>query len=83
MSTKWVDQVNQLTDIFKEVSIFVVWLGRFASSASSNISREKGEKSHSVEKVDPSALEWLFISFYVRGFECVENEVLSTYGKSL
>ena len=41
--------------------------------------RKKGE-SHSVEtsgKGDPSALEWL-----VRGFGCVENEVLSTYSKS-
>ena len=24
VSTKWVDQIDQLTDIFKEVSIFVV-----------------------------------------------------------
>ena len=33
VSTKWVDQIDQLTDIFKEVSIFVVWLGRFAPFA--------------------------------------------------
>ena len=25
VSTKWVDQIDQLTDIVKEVSIFVVW----------------------------------------------------------
>ena len=30
VSTKWVDQIDQLTDIFEEVSIFVEWLGRFA-----------------------------------------------------
>ena len=33
VSTKWVDQIDQLTDIFKEVSICVVWLGRFAPFA--------------------------------------------------
>ena len=33
VSTKWVDQIGQLTDILKEVSIFVVWLGRFAPFA--------------------------------------------------
>ena len=40
---------------------------------------KKGAKFYDVEKVerDPSALEWL-----VRCFGCVENEVLSTYGKS-
>ena len=32
-STKWVDQIDQLTDIFEEVSVFVVWLGRFAPFA--------------------------------------------------
>ena len=44
---------------------------------------EKRGKSHSVEKSgkgDPSALE--FFLFHVRGFGCVHNEVLSTYGKS-
>ena len=30
VSTKWVDQIDQLTHIFEEASIFVVWLGRFA-----------------------------------------------------
>ena len=29
----WVDQIDQLTVIFEEVSIFVVWLGRFAPFA--------------------------------------------------
>ena len=33
VSTKWVDQIEQLTDIFEEVSIFVVWLGLFAPFA--------------------------------------------------
>ena len=33
VSTKWVDQIDQLTDIFKEVNLFVVWLGRFAPFA--------------------------------------------------
>ena len=33
MSIKWVDQIDQLTDIFEEVSIFVVRLGRFAPFA--------------------------------------------------
>ena len=33
VSTKWVDEGDQLTDIFKEVSLFVVWLGRFAPFA--------------------------------------------------
>ena len=33
VSTKWVDQIDQLTDIFEEVSIFVVRLGRFAPFA--------------------------------------------------
>ena len=33
VSTKWVDQIDQLTDIFEEVSKFVVWLGRFAPFA--------------------------------------------------
>ena len=33
VSTKWVDQIDPLTDIFEEVSIFVVWLGRFAPFA--------------------------------------------------
>ena len=33
VSTKWVDQIDQLTDIFKEVNIFLVWLGRFAPFA--------------------------------------------------
>ena len=30
VSTKWVDQIDQLPDIFEEVDIFVVWLGRVA-----------------------------------------------------
>ena len=30
VSTKWVDQIDQLTDIIEEVSIFVVWLGPLA-----------------------------------------------------
>ena len=33
VSTKWVDQIDQLTDILKEVIIFVVWLGRFSPFA--------------------------------------------------
>ena len=33
LPTKWVDQKDQFTDIFKEVSLFVVWLGRFAPFA--------------------------------------------------
>ena len=33
VSTKWGDQIDQLTDIFEEVSMFVVWLGRFAPFA--------------------------------------------------
>ena len=33
VSTKWVDQIDQLTDIFEEVSNFVAWLGRFAPFA--------------------------------------------------
>ena len=33
MSTKWFDQIDQLTDIFEDASIFVVWLGRFAPFA--------------------------------------------------
>ena len=41
----------------------------------------KKEESFIVsKKVDPSALEWVLS--HVRGFGCVENEVLSTYGKS-
>ena len=38
---------------------------------------KKGGKSHSVEKGGP----FCFLS-HVRGFGCVENEVLSTYGKT-
>ena len=30
VSTKWVDQIDQLPGIFEEINIFVVWLGRFA-----------------------------------------------------
>ena len=30
VSTKYVDQIDQIIDIIKEVSIFAVWLGRFA-----------------------------------------------------
>ena len=30
VSTKWVDQIDELPDIFEEVSIVVVRLGRFA-----------------------------------------------------
>ena len=44
------------------------------------VPKKKRGKSHSLEKSGegyPSALEWL-----VRGFGSVENEVLSTYGKS-
>ena len=33
MSTKWVDLFDELTDIVKEVSLFVLWLGRFAPFA--------------------------------------------------
>ena len=33
VSTKWVDQIDPLTDIFEGVTIFVVWLGRFAPFA--------------------------------------------------
>ena len=33
VSTKCVDQIDQLTNIFKEVSMFVVYLGRFAPFA--------------------------------------------------
>ena len=39
-------------------------------------SAEKGGKSHSVEK------KWNGFLSHVRGFGCVENEVLSTHGKS-
>ena len=49
---------------------------------------EKFEQSHSAEKgesriliVSKKALEWFFLSQF-RSFGCVENEVLSTYGKS-
>ena len=38
--------------------------------------RKKKESLIVSKKVDPSALEWLFS--HVRGFRCVENEVLST-----
>ena len=33
VSTKWANQIDQLTDIFKEVILFVVLLGRFAPFA--------------------------------------------------
>ena len=33
VSTKWVDQIDQLIDKFEEVTIFVLWLGRFAPFA--------------------------------------------------
>ena len=33
VSTKWVDQIDQLLGIFEEINIFVVWLGRFAPFA--------------------------------------------------
>ena len=33
VSTKSVDQIDQLTDIFEKVTIFVEWLGRFAPFA--------------------------------------------------
>ena len=31
--TKWVDQIDQSSDIFEEVTKFVKWLGRFAPFA--------------------------------------------------
>ena len=44
---------------------------------------EKGGKSHSVKKVERGTLLlWNGFLSHVRGFGCVENEVLSTYGKS-
>ena len=43
--------------------------------------RKKGGKSHSVEK-KLTLLLWNGFLSHVRGFGCVENEVLSTYGKS-
>ena len=33
VSTEWPDQIDQLTDIFKEVSLFVEWLSRLAPFA--------------------------------------------------
>ena len=44
---------------------------------------KKGGKSHSVEKVKRGTLLlWNGFLSHVRAFGCVENEVLSTYGKS-
>ena len=46
-------------------------------------SAEKRGKSHSVEKFgNGTLLLWNGFLSHVRGFGCVENEVLSTYGKS-
>ena len=43
---------------------------------------KKGRKSHSVEQSGKGAfLYWNGFLSHVRGFGCVENEVLSTYGK--
>ena len=39
--------------------------------------------SHSAEKIGKGALLlWNVFVFYVRGFGCVQNHVLSTHGKS-
>ena len=44
---------------------------------------EKGEKLHSAEKCGTGTLLlWNGFVFDVRGFGCVQNQVLSTYGKS-
>ena len=44
---------------------------------------KKEGKSYSVEKVERGTLLlWNGFLSHVRGFGCVENEVLSTYGKS-
>ena len=41
------------------------------------------EKSHGVEIVEKvTILHWKGFAFHVRGFGCVQNEVLCTYGKS-
>ena len=42
---------------------------------------KKGRKSHSIEK-KWTLLLWNGFLSHVRGFGCVEDEVLSTYGKS-
>ena len=44
VSTIWVDQFDQLPDIFKEVSIFVVWLGCVGSP---EIGRRNGIENQS------------------------------------
>ena len=44
---------------------------------------KKGVKSHSVKKVERGTLLlWHGFLSHLRGFGCVENKVLSTYGKS-
>ena len=43
---------------------------------------KKGGKSHSVKKSGPFCFGMVFLS-HVRGFGCVENEVLSTYNESV
>ena len=45
-----------------------------------SVSVPKKEESLSVEKSGPFCFGMAF--YHVRGFGCVENEVLSTYGKS-
>ena len=51
-------------------------------NVSKSLTKPKKGKSQCRKKwkVDPSALEWIL--FHVRGFGCVQNEVLSNYGKS-
>ena len=56
------------------------WSNKKISEKHETTVPKKEGKSHCVKKWgigDPFVLEWL-----VRGFGCVENEVLSTYGKS-
>ena len=54
-------------------------LGKNRNLNSFTVPKKRG-RSHSVEKSGPFCFEMAFY-LNVRGFGCVENEVLSTYGK--
>ena len=45
-------------------------------------SRKKGEVSECRKIDEGTLLFWNGLDFFVRGFGCVQDQVLSTYGKS-
>ena len=75
---------TKMQDVFKNFKKYFKNIKNIEKTSKNSLRKpERKRESHSVEnsgKGGPFAFEWSCI--YVRGFRCVQNEVLNTYSKS-